>query len=107
MSSSTKRIKKKGGLSALIKRTRTPGTVDAGIIDAGNHPSRDITVAGIGFAHEFGTATLPERSFMRSTTQEKKKDILPPSKKTYEKKLYPGDMKSRKTPSLFWAKFMG
>ncbi len=38
----------------LFKKTRESGTVEVGIIDAGKHLSGDITVAGIGFAHEFG-----------------------------------------------------
>lgn len=76
MSSKFKRKKINGGVEALKKRVETPGTVDVGIIDAGKHLSGDITVAGIGFAHEFGTATIPERSFIRSTTQERKKDII-------------------------------
>ena len=81
MSSKFKRIKKNGGIEAVLKRVKIPGTVDAGIIDAGKHSSGDITVAGIGFAHEYGTATLPERSFMRSTIQKKKKDIIALQKK--------------------------
>lgn len=81
MSSKFTRKKHGGGIEALKKRFKTPGFVDVGIIDAGTHPSGDITVAGIGFAHEFGTANLPERSFMRSTIQEKKKDIISLQKK--------------------------
>ena len=65
MPSKFKHTKNNGGVEALIERVKTPGTVDVGIIDAGVHPSGDITVAGIGFAHEFGTETLPERSFIR------------------------------------------
>lgn len=92
MSSKFKRKKKNGGVEALKKRAKIPGTVDVGIIDAGTHPSGDITTAGIGFAHEFGTATLPERSFIRSTIQEKKKDIISLQKKLL-KKIVRGDMK--------------
>jgi len=81
VSSKFKRVKKNGGIEAVLKRVKTPGTVDVGIIDAGKHPSGDITVAGIGYAHEYGTATLPERSFMRSTIQKKKKEIIALQKK--------------------------
>jgi len=81
MSSKFTRKKNKGGLKALVKRVKTPGTVDVGIIDAGKYLDGDITVAGIGFAHEFGTATLPERSFMRSTTKENKAKIISLQKK--------------------------
>jgi len=76
VSSKFKRKKINGGVEALKKRVKTPGTVDVGIIDAGKHPSGDITVAGIGFVHEFGTATIPERSFIRSTIKGRKKDII-------------------------------
>lgn len=92
MSSKFKREKKKGGVEALKKRVKIPGTVDVGIIDAGTHPSGDITTAGIGFAHEFGTEVLPERSFIRSTIQEKKKDTISLQKKLL-KKIVRGDMK--------------
>ena len=128
MSSKFKRVKKNGGIEALKKRVKTPGTVDAGIIDAGQHPSGDITVAGIGFVHEFGASfthpggtpyvigangqarfvkkgtkgiagvtkphniTIPERSFMRSTIQAKKKDIISLQKKLL-KQIVNGTMK--------------
>jgi len=54
LSSSFKREKKNGGIEALTKRAKTPGTVDVGIIDAGMHSSGDMTVAAIGFVHEYG-----------------------------------------------------
>lgn len=92
MSSKFKRTKKNGGVGALKDRVKTPGTVDAGIIDAGKHSSGDITVAGIGYAHEYGTATLPERSFMRSTIQAKKKEIIALQKKLL-KQIVNGTMK--------------
>ena len=86
-SNSLKRTKKNGGISTLKKRVKTPGTVDVGIIDAGVHPSGDITVAGIGFVHEFGSekAGIPERSFIRSTLADKKKDIISLQKKLLKK----------------------
>jgi hypothetical protein len=64
------------GTKLLLKRVRAPGTVDVGIIDAGEHESGDITVAGIGFAHEFGIEKIPERSFIRSTTRDSKAKII-------------------------------
>lgn len=81
MSSKLTRIKNNGGIVALKKRVKTPGTVDVGIIDAGQHPSGDVTVAEIGFIHEFGSGNVPERSFMRSTIQTGKKDIIALQKK--------------------------
>lgn len=85
MSSKFKRKKINGGVEALKKRVKIPGTVDVGIIDAGEHPSGDITVAGIGFVHEFGSVTVPERSFIRSTIQKRKKDIISLQKKLLKK----------------------
>jgi hypothetical protein len=70
------RKKTNGGVEGLVKRVKTPGTVDVGIIDAGTHVDGDLTVASIGFIHEFGTEDIPERSFMRSTLREKKKEII-------------------------------
>ncbi len=99
MSSKFTRKKKNGGLKALTKRVKKPGTVDVGIIDAGQHPSGDITVAGIGHAHEFGTSTLPERSFIRSTTRSKKKQIIALQTKLL-KKISTGEMTVKKALGL-------
>ena len=54
MSSKFEHKKNKGGIQGLKDRVKTPGTVDVGIIDAGKHPSGDMTVAAIGYTHEFG-----------------------------------------------------
>jgi hypothetical protein len=76
-------VKKTGdGLLAYQKRIKKPGTVDVGVIDAGEHEDSEVTVAQIATWNEFGTETeeglvhVPERSFMRSTIREKKKDII-------------------------------
>lgn len=99
---SFKRKKINGGVEGLLKRVRTPGTVDVGIIDAGPHPSGDLNVASIGFAHEFGTAIIPERSFMRSTTKEKKKEIVKLQGKLL-KKVQSGEMSTEKALGLVGA----
>ncbi len=91
MPSKFKRIKKNGGVEALLKRVKTSGTVDAGIIDAGKHPSGDETVAEIGFKHEFGIGQH-ERSFMRSTIQKKKTEVIALQKKLL-KQIVNGSMK--------------
>ena len=91
MSSRFKRQKVNGGVEGLRKRVKTSGTVDVGIIDAGEHDSGDDTVAQVGFANEFGTATIPERSFMRSTFIEKKEEIVK-LKKALLKKITAGDI---------------
>lgn len=69
------RTQKRGGIEALVKRAKTSGTVDVGIIDAGKHQDSEANIAQIGFWNEFGTITIPERSFMRATTKEKRKEI--------------------------------
>lgn len=92
MPSKFKRIKNKGGLEAALKRIQKPGTVDSGIIDAGDHPSGDATVAQIGFWNEFGTTTIPERSFIRSTIQKEKKNIIALQRKLW-KQIVSGKMK--------------
>lgn len=94
MPSKLKHTKVNGGVSALLERVKTPGTVDVGIIDAGEHPSGDITVAGIGFAHEFGTATLPERSFIRFVIQKEKKAIIALQKKLV-KRIQKGEITTK------------
>jgi hypothetical protein len=47
-------VKVNGGVEGVRKRIGKPGTVDVGIIDAGIHGGSDLTVAAIGFVHEFG-----------------------------------------------------
>lgn len=54
MSSKFERKRIKGGIQAVKERVSEPGSVDVGIIDAGQHESGDMTVAAIGFVHEFG-----------------------------------------------------
>lgn len=96
---SFKRNKNRGGIEALVERIKKPGTVDVGIIDAGDHPSGDITVAGVGFVNEFGTTTIPERSFMRSTLQEKKQSIID-LQKNLMKNIVDGSMTVEKALGL-------
>ena len=95
MSSKFKRIKKDGGVKVLIKRAKTPGTVDVGIIDAGKHPSGDMTVAEIGFINEFGTSKIPERPFIRSTLRIKKREIIRQQKQLL-KKIVDGKLNTTK-----------
>jgi len=79
--------KKEGGFKGLHDRVGRPGTVDAGIIDAGKHEDSDLTIAEIGFENEFGTDIIPERSFIRSTVQGKKRNIIELRKKLFKKIL--------------------
>ena len=49
-----KHTKKHGGIEGVLKRTRKPGTVEVGIIDAGKHADGKMTIASIAWVHEFG-----------------------------------------------------
>ena len=97
MSFSRKKIK--GGVDGLRKRVKKPGTVSVGIIDAGKHTDSDDTVASIGFKNEFGFGNIPERSFMRSTTKEKRKEIVNLQKKLL-KKIQSGEMETERALGL-------
>lgn len=96
---SFKREKINGGIDGLRKRVKNPGFVKVGIIDAGKHTDSNLTVATVGFYNEFGTSTIPERSFMRSTTKEKKKEIISLQKKLL-KKIQAGEMKTEQALGL-------
>lgn len=63
------------GIKALFKRLEK-GHVNVGILaNVGQHEDSDLTVAQVGFYHEFGTVKTPERSFIRSTIEDKSKEI--------------------------------
>jgi len=65
------------GIAALLKRL-DDGFVNVGILAGeGQHEDSVLTVAQIGFWHEFGAenANIPERSFIRSTINGKAKEI--------------------------------
>jgi hypothetical protein len=96
MSFRIKRDIKKGGLLGVVKRTKTPGTVDVGVIDAGEHEIqegkvKEATVALIALWNEFGTLDengdvhIPERSFFRSTLIEERSNIIKLQKKLVSK----------------------
>lgn len=71
------------GIKGVKKKYSKLGSVDVGIIDAGKAVDGDLTVATIGFINEFGTddGAIPERSFIRSTIKEKRKEIIALQKK--------------------------
>lgn len=98
MSSKFKKAKRKGGIAGVLKR-KIAGTVDVGIIDAGDHDSGDLTVATIGYINEFGTENIPERSFIRSVLFEQRKAVLNLKKKLYAKVLR-GDVSEEKALGL-------
>lgn len=82
------------------------GYVDVGIIDAGTHVDSDLTVASIGFIHEFGSITVPERSFIRSTMKENKKQIIK-MQESFMRKIVFGEMTKEKALGLIGAFLAG
>ena len=75
------------GIKSLFKRLEK-GTVDVGILASeGQHKDSDMSVAQIGFFHEFGTVVTPERSFIRSTINGQSKEIKKVSQVQYKKVL--------------------
>jgi len=100
------------GIRALFKRL-DDGFVNVGILaGTGQHEDSDLTVAQIGFWNEFGTVTIPERSFIRSTINGQSKDIKAVSQAQL-KKVINGQTTSEKalgvlgafTAGLIQAKF--
>jgi len=75
------------GIKSLFKRLEK-GTVDVGILSSeGKHEGSSFTVAQVGFMHEFGTVTIPERSFIRSTISSESRDIKQVARIQYKKVL--------------------
>ena len=84
------------GIKALLKRLEKEGSVDVGILAGeGKHEDSDLTVAQVGFYHEFGTVLVPERSFIRSTINSKSKEIKKVAAAQY-KKVLNGDITNEK-----------
>lgn len=76
------------GIKDLLKRLEKEGSVDVGILAGeGKHEDSDLTVAQVGFFHEFGTVLVPERSFIRSTINGKAKEIKKVAAAQYKKVL--------------------
>lgn len=64
------------GIKKLLDSVSKDGFVKVGILSGtGKHENSDLTVAEIGFTHEFGELFFPERSFIRSTIQDKSREI--------------------------------
>lgn len=62
------------GEKAMLKRVdalKDKPHVKVGILEsAGQHQNSDLTVAQVATFHEFGTESIPERSFIRTTVDE-------------------------------------
>lgn len=82
------------GIKKLFARLER-GTVDVGILAGeGKHKDSSFSVAQIGFIHEFGAVTIPERSFIRSTINGQAKDIKKVTRAQY-KKVLNGDITTK------------
>lgn len=81
VSGDIKRKSKNGGLEDLQKRmkdARGRSVVKVGIQEtAGSHKESEggLSVADVGSFHEFGTDTIPQRSFIRAPIQDNKADL--------------------------------
>ena len=84
------------GIKDLLKRLEKEGSVDVGILAGeGKHEDSELTVAQVGFFHEFGTVLVPERSFIRATITGKAKEIKKVAAAQY-KKVLNGDITNEK-----------
>lgn len=95
----TKIIRTGPGIKSVMNKYKKLGSVDVGIIDAGQHDDSDLTVATIGYIQEFGTEHIPERSFIRSTIKEKRKEIIALQKKLLIK-IRKGELDNKKALQL-------
>lgn len=71
-------IDKDKGFAELFVRVKALASkpyFTVGVFSDEKHEDSDISVAEIALIHEFGTETLPERSYLRSTFDEKR-DML-------------------------------
>lgn len=70
-------VRRKGpGLEAVLRRLKRQSVTVGVHRSAGAHKESGTTVAEIGAFNEFGTDTIPERSFLRSTMDEEKKKYI-------------------------------
>ena len=74
------------GIIELQKRLAKV-SASVGILNNKKHTGTEQTTAQIGFIHEFGTSTTPERSFIRYTIQSKSKEIKGLGRKLYTQVL--------------------
>ena len=94
------------GIKSLFKRLEK-GSVNVGILaKVGKHDNSDVTVAQVGFWNEFGTVTIPERSFIRSTIEGDSKEIKEVSRKQY-KKVLDGDINLKQGLGILGTFVMG
>ena len=72
------------------------GYVEVGVIESAAHKeSEGLTVADVASYNEFGTETIPERSFMRSTLRKEKSNIKALNKKLL-RKITKGKLSTKK-----------
>lgn len=62
-------------LQKEFKKYQSSDSVLIGITDVKKHPNSDLSVVMVGAINEFGTETIPERSFLRTGVADAEKDI--------------------------------
>jgi hypothetical protein len=79
----SKTIERDLGFKEIRKRLKEikGSFVTVGVHEGSGSYDNDVTIAEVAFFNEFGTETAPERSFMRSTMDENKSDLLEKNKK--------------------------
>jgi len=91
------------GFSAIAARLSQFGPkseAKAGVFhDTSPRSKGDITNAELASIHEFGTATIPERSFMRSAFRKNKKKYIRMAA-LFSKRVARGDMKPKQAMDL-------
>lgn len=82
--------------------------VDVGLFAEGKHPDSEMTVTEIAAVHEFGSpaAGIPERSFIRSTVDEKKREHRRLARTIFHR-ILDGDLTAHQGLSLFGELIVG
>jgi hypothetical protein len=93
-------------LNKLLKNLKNV-SVNVGVLTgSGKHDDSQMSVAEVGFIHEFGTVTISERSFIREPINSNSKDIKTLTGKQY-KKVLNGEITAEKGIGLVGAFTVG
>lgn len=76
---------KNGSISKISKTMKKTGYVEVGVINPTKHKDSELTTAQVAAYNEFGTDKIPERSFLRSTMKDQRKQISALSKDILKK----------------------
>jgi phage gpG-like protein len=84
-------------LEELIKKLKTKGYVDVGVLGNESSPDGEYSVADYGAVHEFGSLDydnyITQRSFIKMPIETKQNDVLKDVKLNFEKNLAEGNVK--------------